>query len=67
MASASLVRPTIGQTTVDSRYPAYLEYRLSRSENLVPVLTCKSKNGQQNIVKKREQFLLFSTVFSIYL
>ena len=46
--------------------------RLSRSENLVPVLTQRSTNRQQNIVEKRrncsykEQFLLFSTIFSIY-
>ena len=41
---------------------------LSRSENLVPVLTQRSTNMQQNIVEKRrnapkEQFLLFSTIF----
>ena len=44
--------------------------RLSRSENLVPVLTLKSNNRYQNIVEKRrnkEKFLLFSTIFSIYL
>ena len=40
--------------------------RLSRRENLVPVLTRRSTNRQQNIVEK-EQFLLFSTIFSIYL
>ena len=41
---------------------------LSRSENLVPVLTQKSTDRQQNIVeKRREQFLFFSTIFSIYL
>ena len=42
---------------------------LSRSENLVPVLTQRSTNRQQNIVEKRrngEIALLFSTIFSIY-
>ena len=42
--------------------------RISRSENLVPVLTWISNNRYQNIVEKRkEQFLLFSTIFSTYL
>ena len=42
--------------------------RLSRSENLVHVLTWISNNRYQNIVEKRkEQFLLFSTIFSTYL
>ena len=43
--------------------------RLSRSENLVSVLTQSSTNRQQNIVEKeeKEKILLFSTIFSIYL
>ena len=46
--------------------------RLSRSENLVLVLTQRSTNRQHNIVEKKrncslEQFLLISTIFSIYL
>ena len=40
---------------------------LSRSENLVPVLTQRSTNRQQNIVEKWRKFLLFSKIFSIYL
>ena len=46
--------------------------RLSRSEILVPVLTWKSKNSNKILWKRgefapNEQFLLFSTIFSIYL
>ena len=46
--------------------------RLSQRENLVPVLTQKSKIRLQNIVAKGEiapgeQFLPFSTIFSIYI
>ena len=45
--------------------------RLSRSENLVPVLTWKSNNRNKKLLKSgkiaKEQFLLFSTKFSIYL
>ena len=44
--------------------------RLSRRENLVLVLAQKSKIRLQNIVEKRrngEQFLPFSTIFSIYI
>ena len=46
--------------------------RLSRRENLVLVLTQKSKIGLQNIVERGEiapgeQFLPFSTIFSIYI
>ena len=46
--------------------------RLSRRENLVLVLTQKSKIRLQNIVEKRrncsqEQFLPLSTIFSIYI
>ena len=41
--------------TVDSRYldVAYLVNRLSRTGNLVPLLTHRSTNRQQNIVEKR--------------
>ena len=51
-------------------------HRLSRRENLVLVLTPKSKIRLQNIVEKSrncspgapgEQFLPFSTIFSIYM
>ena len=47
--------------------------RLSRRKNLVLVLTQKSKIRIQNIEEKRrniapgEQFLPFSTIFSIYI
>ena len=41
--------------------------RLSRRENLVLVLTQKSKIRLQNIVEKRRKFLPFSTIFSIYI
>ena len=37
--------------------------RLSRSENLVPVLTWKSNNRQQNIVEKRSNFSSFPQYF----
>ena len=37
--------------------------RLSRSENLVPVLTQRSTNRQQNIVKKRSNFSSFPQYF----
>ena len=45
---------------------------LSRRENMVLVLTQKSKIRLQNIVEKgeiapREQFLPFSTIFSVYM
>ena len=33
--------------------------RLSRSENLVPVLTLRSTNRQQNIVKKRRNYFQY--------
>ena len=42
--------------------------RLSRSENLVPVLTQRSTNRQQNIVeKRRSNFSLFHNIFNISL
>ena len=41
--------------------------RLSRSENLVPVLTWKSKNSKQNIVEKRRNCSLFHNIFNISL
>ena len=37
--------------------------RLSRSENLVPVLTQRSTNRQQNIVEKRRNFSSFPHYF----
>ena len=49
------------------------KYRLSRSENLVPVLTQRSTNRQQNIVEKRRNCSLgaisplFHNVFNITL
>ena len=49
--------------------------RLSQSKSLIPILTWKFKNRYQNIVEKRDKgviapkewFLLFSTIFSIYI
>ena len=46
--------------------------RLSRSENMVSVLTWKSQYvpkycGKSGEIARKEQFLLFSTIFSIYL
>ena len=49
-----------------------LNYRLSRSENLIPVLTWYMSTGNKIMWKRgdiapKEQFFLFSTLFYIYI
>ena len=61
------------QSTVVISTSVISNNRLSRRKNLVLVITQKSKIRLENIVEKRrncswgEQFLLFSTIFSIYI
>ena len=51
------------QSTLIISTSLFSNNRLSRSENLVPVLTQRSTNRQQNIVEKRSNFSSFPQYF----
>ena len=68
LLSCSVMRYHWYACTVNSRYLASIisNNHLSRRENLVLVLTLKSKIRLQNIVEKRRNCSFF-TIFSIYI